>query len=756
MFSQGITAMFLTGFSGLLYQVLWIRVFSTLLGGTTLSISCVIAHFMLGLGLGTAWAPRLLNKSFRKEIPLYSYCEFAIVFIVAVSFSVLAGNTEELTQWLQGFSGSSSAAQLLSHFLITGVFIFPATFLMGLSFPVISYKFAEASQHQWLYAVNCLGGAVGALLSYTLLIYNFGLQNTLRVGLVLNLLAGVLFLRYRFQTGKSAATSDAKAADLSIEGLSAKTIKLWALGLSGLSGFFVLSLEQLWFRLSALMLGGRVYVHSLVLAVLLLSLAVGAGISPRWKTLRVTDQISRLIYLMLAAVSSIAVGFLFFDYTMSLSVDLVSPYHKTLHAVFIFSLLFLAVIPGTVLGLCFPLSLRLIQAGEDSALSRTRSLSRAIYVNTFASVLGSLLATYVLFRVLGTVNSLKFLSCILVLLALLGALVFTKDKKRAVTVLCGLVLLGFLIFKPLSLNSAEQVLFEAEDEFGYLSLVKLKATPAQPEVTRWAMFNNFSSLVAPYGYAKTQVVQKNLALYPALFSKELNNVLVVGMGYGLTTEAFAKLPVTTAITSVELLPLVLKAQEKMTFKNNDYLQDPRVHNIATDGRSYVALSGKKWDVLTVNVDPYGVGTTHLMSQEFYKIVTENLAPGGVYAQLLFGSQYSIQALINTAKQSFPHYKILPGYDYDGIIFLGKIEPFSSWELASWGRVNKLMPSQSWDQDGLHTPQDFDVAEKVANSWIEYIGREAGVNEGVVTDDNLAVEKSRTSIGDLFLNYPKDY
>ncbi|WP_413578420.1 fused MFS/spermidine synthase [Bdellovibrio sp. HCB290] len=752
MFSQGIIAMFLTGFSGLLYQVLWIRMFSTLLGGTTLSISCVIAHFMLGLGLGTAWAPRLLNQRFRKEVPLYSYCEFAIVLVVAGSFSVLAFNTEFLTQWLQGFSGPV----LISHFLITGVFIFPATFLMGLSFPVISYKFSEASQHQWLYAVNCLGGAAGAFLSYTLLIYNFGLQNTLRVGLLLNLLAGVIFLRHRFQTGLGVESAEASSARSESEGLPVKIIKIWAICLSGLSGFFVLSLEQLWFRLSSLMLGGRVYVHSLVLAVLLLSLAVGAGISPRWKFLRVPEQISRLIYLLLGAVTSVGVGFLFFNHTMSLSVDLVSPYHKTLHSVFALSLLFLAVVPGVILGLCFPLSLRLIQAGETSALSRTRSLSRAIYVNTFASVLGSLLATYVLFRVLGTVNSLKVLSAVLVVLALAGALIFTREKRRVVTVAFGLLLLGFVVFKPLSLNSAEDVLFEAEDEFGYLSMVRLKPAPTQPEVTRWAMFNNFSSLVAPYGYAKTQVVQKNLALYPALFSKELHNVLVVGMGYGLTTEGFVKLPVTQNITSVELLPLVLKAQDKMSFKNNDYLQDPRVHNIATDGRSYVALSGKKWDILTVNVDPYGVGTTHLMSAEFYKIVTENLAPGGVYAQLLFGSQYSIQVLINTAKQSFPYYKILPGYDYDGIIFLGKMEPFSSWEDASWGRVDKLMPSQSWDQDGLHTPQDFDVAEKVVNSWIEYIRREAGVNEGIVTDDNLAVEKSRTSFGDLFLNYPKDY
>ena len=53
---------FLSGISGLIYQVVWVRVFGNVFGNTVYSTSLVIAVFMLGLGVGGivvgAWADR--------------------------------------------------------------------------------------------------------------------------------------------------------------------------------------------------------------------------------------------------------------------------------------------------------------------------------------------------------------------------------------------------------------------------------------------------------------------------------------------------------------------------------------------------------------------------------------------------------------------------------------------------------------------------------------------------------------------------
>ena len=44
---------FCSGLSGLIYQVVWVRVFGNVFGNTVYSASLVIAVFMLGLGVGS-------------------------------------------------------------------------------------------------------------------------------------------------------------------------------------------------------------------------------------------------------------------------------------------------------------------------------------------------------------------------------------------------------------------------------------------------------------------------------------------------------------------------------------------------------------------------------------------------------------------------------------------------------------------------------------------------------------------------------
>ena len=44
---------FLSGISGLVYQIVWVRLLTHLLGGSSLAISTVLAVFMAGLALGS-------------------------------------------------------------------------------------------------------------------------------------------------------------------------------------------------------------------------------------------------------------------------------------------------------------------------------------------------------------------------------------------------------------------------------------------------------------------------------------------------------------------------------------------------------------------------------------------------------------------------------------------------------------------------------------------------------------------------------
>src|SRR3989442_13832419 len=60
---------FASGFSGLIYQVVWVRVFANVFGNTVYSASIVTAVFMLGLGLGSYAAGVLADRRYASLAP---------------------------------------------------------------------------------------------------------------------------------------------------------------------------------------------------------------------------------------------------------------------------------------------------------------------------------------------------------------------------------------------------------------------------------------------------------------------------------------------------------------------------------------------------------------------------------------------------------------------------------------------------------------------------------------------------------------
>src|SRR5438094_8939860 len=61
---------FLSGISGLIYQVLWLRVLSLVFGVTIFAVSTVLASFMAGLAVGSFGAGKLAD---RLRTPLAAY-----------------------------------------------------------------------------------------------------------------------------------------------------------------------------------------------------------------------------------------------------------------------------------------------------------------------------------------------------------------------------------------------------------------------------------------------------------------------------------------------------------------------------------------------------------------------------------------------------------------------------------------------------------------------------------------------------------
>src|ERR1700674_2606886 len=83
---------FCSGLSGLIYQVVWVRVFGNVFGNTIYSASIVTAVFMLGLGIGSyvvgAWADR--RYATRPDSLVRTYGQFELVIgLMGLAVSLL-------------------------------------------------------------------------------------------------------------------------------------------------------------------------------------------------------------------------------------------------------------------------------------------------------------------------------------------------------------------------------------------------------------------------------------------------------------------------------------------------------------------------------------------------------------------------------------------------------------------------------------------------------------------------------------------
>src|SRR6187431_690324 len=78
-------AFFLSGASGLVYQVTWVRQFGNVFGNTIHSASIVVAVFMLGLGAGSylagVWADAQRARGAARIVRSYAWAEAALAVL---------------------------------------------------------------------------------------------------------------------------------------------------------------------------------------------------------------------------------------------------------------------------------------------------------------------------------------------------------------------------------------------------------------------------------------------------------------------------------------------------------------------------------------------------------------------------------------------------------------------------------------------------------------------------------------------------
>ena len=174
------------GAAALMLQVGWTRLFGMILLRTEYVLAVLLAVFLVGLGVGSLIARR-------GSSPRTAHW-FAILPVLAGGMSLLGlACVPLLAEWVEQARFDSLAGALWGQGLAVAALTLPVTLVLGAWLPLLSARLGgHAGTASWLYGVNSLGAAVGAMAAGFVFIPWLGTPATLCLAAVLLFVCGRL------------------------------------------------------------------------------------------------------------------------------------------------------------------------------------------------------------------------------------------------------------------------------------------------------------------------------------------------------------------------------------------------------------------------------------------------------------------------------------------------------------------------------------------------------------------------------------
>ncbi len=679
-FAAILTLFFLSGFSGLIYEVVWLRMLVRAFGSTTFATSTILAVFMFGLAAG-AWLGG--RRSRTAPIPLRSYAvvELGLAAAAALATGVCRYLPNLVAALLSEQDAASAVVVVVRATLCFLVLIVP-TLLMGASLPLLAQQFSQTRRGGWdraalLYGVNTVGAVIGVIYAGFLAIGALGETGTAGIAVAINAGVGIMALALARRASAAAArasqTGDetlAGAEEPAVTPLSRRIVWLVAL-----SGFCALALEVLWTRMLVLLLGTSIYAFSAMLASFLVGIGLGSLVCARW-TIPGRLRGSTFCALQVAAgLLAAATLELYLSQGMARLDEayLYSPIQSASDFLALFGLSAGIILPVTLLyGMMFPLAIRIADSRAHGA-----SVGTMYAFNTVGSVLGSLACGFVLIPALGTRNTL-YLICFLHIALGLAAAYLDRAvlmKKVALAALVPVLALPFVRPDPffeiiqarLIQRNPGKVIFHEEG--------------SSATVTGYAGRNDTVVVINGILVSGVGALGSIMADIPLLLQARPERALVICLGAGNTFRA--ALEHNVAVDLVELEPQVIASFAKLWPDSRSYTERPGARIVVNDGRNFLLTSAAKYDAIVVDGSPpiYAAGTVNLFTREFVELAKDHLTPTGIFALWVplpsFESDFWMIARNMT--DTFPHALAwaIPHSPLKGFLLMGSNAPFDT-------------------------------------------------------------------------------
>lgn len=730
---------FLSGISALIYQTVWLKNLGLVFGNTVYATSTVIAIYLAGLGIGAfLFGKRLLGRS---PLILYAILEALIGVAGSLSSNGFALLDQAYIASFQSFSGSPLLLAL-ARGLFVALFLLPPTILMGGTLPVL-VRWAEAGSRSRgkaisaLYAVNTFGAVAGVALAGFILIPKAGLLTTLFTAVLLNFLLALVsvLLGYgiRDEPRDPAVHLPPPAAGYG----SAPVVLL----LTFLMGLTSIADEVFWSRVLVLHLGSSVYAYALMLTSFLIGIAAGSALIHR--IIDRVDPVKTLFFLELVLAATLAVQIHYFvrfaDVLEALARALNAATYEMTLVVLLLTVLSALFIPTAIMGATFPLVVKLY--GDRTGAAEGRASGVVYFFNTLGSILGSLLAGFVIIRWIGSQNGLFLMALINLLIAVIlfrsgsGRRRWVLSLASSATVLvCAFVLARpdqIILSAGLFADRKAPVLLFREDVTATVTLRQMEGKFLSLELNGVNVAGTSPDLLG------TQHLQGHL---PLLAHGSAKRVLHIGFGSGGTAWAVSRHPV-QQIRIAEISPEVLEVSDsRLRSVNHGVLSDPRVRVEINDGRNFILATPETFDViLSDSIHPRYAGNGSLYTRDYFELCRKKLAPGGVISMWL--PIYTLTTrnylmILRAFSDVFPNTTVwyVPNTVNPFTIVMGRLEPGP----IPLDRVEKgLTPAVRAElaQIGIHNAADIAAALIIDAEGVQRVT--AGIEPHV--DDLPAVE-----------------
>ncbi|MBY0424495.1 MAG: fused MFS/spermidine synthase [Cytophagales bacterium] len=652
---------FLSGFSSLVYQIIWQRYISFFVGSDTIASTITVAAFLAGLGLGNLWGGYLADSASNTlRLGLFALAELGLCVFGLCTKTIFY-------DWMYGSTLIQFSDRSYVLLLLFMVLLIPST-LMGLTLPLLSKTFTAkgldiTKSVGTLYSTNTFGACFGAFITTLIILPLYGFDRGYLVAFGINFLvastAGWYILKEPKENDpdKLPETFTQKKLEWSPE------FMVW-LPIYFLSGFIAIALEIIWFRLCGNIIKSDSYSYGIILSFYLMGLALG-GIMGTWLSKKgnanvyflglqgIVPSLAMALILGFLVLASQSINFLGL-HTHLQNYD--TTFHiRNLVILYGFVPCILILLPTMVMGATFPL---MQQTANQSFESLGRKMGWLLLSNIGGNILGAFLTTFVLLEFFGTSMALKLL-CI----ASIFFIILLYSKAKIVASVLYMITLAFVLFfydnptlySKVQATSKEKLLL-VERASG-VSSIKYPENQASLSVV---YSNNLGQSWLPYTGGDIHLL---LGAAPVLFHPNPKKIAIIGLGSGCTLFGAAGRESLEKIVCFE----IMEGQKEMLtqYGNTGYLpaiqllKNPKIQFKDADGRYELYKSDQKFDIIEADaLRPTSAYSGNLYSIEYFQLLRRKLNPGGIAV-----TWAPTERIYNAFCSTFPYV-----YDIGGILF----------------------------------------------------------------------------------------